>query len=280
MYKPNIVVIGHVCIDQNKTEHAAYTGWGSSVLYISEYLRTVRGLTPTVITQYGPDILPYLPPLKMVPPEPNQPETLRYENDTSVAPRIWRCHGTEFAGEPSLSPEGIAAVKAADIVIVATLLPNYSPAYVQELLSHVKPGALKVLCPQGYFRHIAADGLVVPRDFVEAPEILPNFDLIVYSEEDSPRAFELAHEWKQAIAGSVIVTQGANGASIVNRDSVTHIPTTPIPPKDITDSVGCGDVFDATVASEYFQTKDLPAAVRAAHVAAAKKLRSPAPVAR
>jgi len=275
MQTPNIVLVGHVCIDHNTTENATYTSWGSSVLYMAKYYQAQYFALPIVVSNYGPDIVPYLPALEMLPAKPNKATTLLYENDTRTLPRIWKAHNTEVADAPALTPQIINAVQQANVIIVATLLPNYSAAYVQELLSYAKPGSLKVMCPQGYFRHINDDGLVIPRDFTEAPQIVPLFDLVIYSEEDNPRAFEIAKDWQQSATDTqIIVTQGPKGASIVTKDDVIYVPTKALAPEDIVDSVGCGDIFAATVAYSFYQTKNLQEAIKLAHKAAAQKLRA------
>lgn len=272
MITPKIVLIGHVCIDHNRSEHAAYKGWGSSVLYMGQYLQRKHGVRPIVVSNYGPDMLEFLPAITMLPSEPSRPGTLVYENDSHTGTRIQRCHNLELADAPEVTPEIVAAVREADIVVVATLLANYPASYVRELLGHAKPTALKVLCPQGYFRHITDEGLVAPRDFIEALDIVPLFNLVMYSEEDHAAAFGLARNWKQFADTEIIVTQSALGASIIGKDAVLSVPTKPIPLDQIVDSVGCGDIFATTVAYAYWQNHDLQAAVKEAHRAATAKL--------
>jgi sugar/nucleoside kinase (ribokinase family) len=273
MTEPNIVIVGHVCVDDNVTEGSTYTSWGSTALYVAQYLQTTYYLVPRVVSNYGPDLMPYLPAVDMIPARPNQEKTLLYENDTRTLPRIWKAHNIDAAEAPELTPQVVAALEDADILVIATLLPNYTAAYLQSLLAHVKPPCLKVLCPQGYFRRAQPDGLVVPREFKEAPQIVSLFDLAIYSEEDHSRAFEVAKDWASvAPKTNIIVTQGENGASIVSASGVQHIPTIPIPKEKIVDSVGCGDVFDAAVAYAYYKNHDLEAAVRKAHEAAGRKL--------
>jgi len=273
MSKPNIVLIGHVCIDHNKSEHATYTGWGSSVLYMGQYYQEHSDASPVVISSFGPDMVEYLPDVITIPSTPNQTDTLIYENDSSTGKRTQKCRNLESAVPPAITPEIIDAVKRADIIVVATLLPNYSAEYLRELLGHADPVSLKVLCPQGYFRHITPEGRVEPRDFAEASGIIPSFDLVMYSEEDYPEAMELAKQWKQVSPKtSVIVTQGADGASIVETSAITQIPTHPIPLEEIVDSVGCGDTFAATVTNSYYETRDLQTAILDGHRAAAQKL--------
>lgn len=272
MQQPNVVLIGHVCIDTNTTENATYTAWGSSVLYVAQYYRKQYSLESVIITEYGPDLLPYVPDVHFLPVTPNRPQTLRYENDTRHVPRIWRCHNTEYAGPPEITPAVIRAIKAADIIVVATLLPNYSAEYIAGLMQHAPPEALKLLCPQGYFRHVATDGLVRQREFTEADAVLPLFDVVVYSEEDRADALALACAWSQKMTTQFIVTRGEKGATIVSAGETVSVPTTPLTPEQIIDSVGCGDTFAATVAYHYNQMHDIHTAVHEANRAAAAKL--------
>jgi sugar/nucleoside kinase (ribokinase family) len=230
------------------------------------------GAEPIAVTSYGSDLLPYLPKIKLLPGKPNQANTLIYENDSSTGRRTQKCYNLDSAIPPEITPEIISALATADIVVVGTLLPNYPADYLRELLSYAKGGALKVLCPQGYFRRIDPEGHVEQRDFEEALDIVPMFDLIMYSEEDYPQAFELAKSWKQTMATEVIVTQSAQGATIIGKDKDIHVPTKPIAPEDIVDSVGCGDTFAAAVTYSYYDSRDLSVAILDGHQAAAKKL--------
>jgi sugar/nucleoside kinase (ribokinase family) len=271
MGSPNIVLIGHVCIDHNKSEHASYDGWGA-ILYMSQYFQKHCDVSPIVIASYGPDMLTYLPETNLIPAEPNQPDTLVFENDTSTGKRKQRCYNLESAAPPAITDDIIDAVRHADVIIVATFLPNYSAAYLDELLGYADPDSLKVLCPQGYFRNITPDGSVEHQEFPEADSIIPKFDLVIYSEEDCPEALSVAKGWKQSFKTEIVVTQGAEGASIVGKDENVQIPTHPIPHEEIVDSVGCGDTFAATVTFSYYETRDLRTAILDGHAAAGKKL--------
>jgi pfkB family carbohydrate kinase len=277
MSQPSIVIIGHICIDDNTSENSAYTSWGSSVLYMAQYYQKQHGISPIVITSYGPDMLAYLPEVTLIPAAPNQPDTLVYQNDSRNGKRVQHCRHLLSAIPPAITAETSQAIRQADIVIVATLLPNYPAGYLREILSQTSQHSLKVLCPQGYFRHVTSQGLVQPRKFAEALDIVPLFDLVIYSEEDYPHALDLAKQWKQSLATKVIVTQSADGATIVDADNDTHIPTQPIPPEKIVDSVGCGDTFAATVAYNYHLTKNLSSAILEGHKTAGQKLLSATP---
>jgi sugar/nucleoside kinase (ribokinase family) len=272
----SVVIAGHLCIDHNRSERATYTGWGSAALYMAQVFREQYGSQVTVLANYGPDILPYLPSVTLMPDVPTEDHTLVYENDSSVAgKRVQHCYNLDAADPLELTDERKQLLASADIVVLAVLLANYDAAHVRELLASCKPSALTILCPQGYFRHVDAAGLVSPRTFAEADDIVKEFDLVVYSEEDYPDAFTAGQAWKRTAPHTqIVVTQGSKGASIVHADQIELIPTIPIPPEEIVDSVGCGDTFAAAVAKVYHETGDLPAAVAAAHQVAAHKLRT------
>jgi sugar/nucleoside kinase (ribokinase family) len=274
MPSPKVVIVGHVCIDHNKTEHAHYTNWGSGTLYMGSYARSHLELVPTIATTYGVDFAPYRSAFHLLPEKPQAAQTLVYENIIKDGVRTQYAHHTEVALPPELTAELKQLLATADIVVLATLLPNYTIEYVRQLLESVKPDCLKVCCPQGYFRDIGADDKVSPRDFPEAVELLGLFDLTVLSELDHPRATELAQEWKRAgCASTIVLTQAERGANVLTTsDELQHIPTTPVAEADIVDSVGAGDVFAMALAYDYCASRDITTAVQAAHQAARQKL--------
>jgi len=271
----NIAFVGHVCIDQNKTEQAEYTDWGSPAIYMAEYLRSQKHHTSTILTSYGPDLLPHLPDVHLLPKKPNRDRTLIYENNTRQFPRTRKVHNAESSTAPTLTAESVKVLESADIVIVAVLLPNYPRDFIEQLLQHIPSTALKVLYAQGYLCHVTADGTVVPHHFAEAPQIVPRFDITIMSEEDHPQAFRIAQDWlHNQEKGYVIVTQGEQGASIVTPSTVRSMPTTPIPESQIIDSVGCGDIFSIATACAFYESHNIEQAVRRGHQAASRKLLS------
>lgn len=270
--EPKIVLIGHVCIDHNTSEHATYTGWGSSVIYMADYLKNTCQLEPVILSSYGFDMLKYLPDIVLLPSKPSNLATLVYENDSRTGRRIQRCRNVDQAVPPVLNVPLKEAIGVADVIIVAPLLDNFTHEYVTELLDYASPQAIKVLCPQGYFRHIGEDGRVTFQDFKDLGAVASLFDLVFYSEEDHPDAFELAEQWSHNSNTQFIVTQAAAGASIVHKDKIINIPTTPIPPEQIIDSVGCGDVFAASATYSYYRSRNLSDAIKSAHNDARQKL--------
>lgn len=272
MDMPKFVLIGHVCIDHNTSEHATYKGWGSSVFYMANYLKKSFALEPVVVANYGPDMLDYAPDVTLLPVSPSKNTTLIYENDSRSGKRTQRCFNIDEATPPALDQAIQQVLHDADALIVAPLLDNYPAEYVRELLEVAKPRTIKVLCPQGYFRQVAEDGRIRFQDCAALDEIAPLFDLVFYSEEDHPRALELATAWSKQSDVRVVVTKGAAGARVFLEGRATDIPTTPIAPEKIVDSVGCGDVFAASCVYAFYQSQDITAAIQAGHLAAGHKL--------
>lgn len=270
--QPKIVLIGHVCIDHNETEHAKYVGWGSGVLYTAKYFQDKLALKPKIVTQYGPDLLPYSAEFALYPDQPPYDGTLIYENTITNGKRTQRCLNIDDSKPLQLSADEKALIGDADIVIFATLLPNYSVQYVQDLMALAPQKSLKMLCPQGYFRQVDEEGNVSPRLFSEATELLSLFDIAVYSDEDYPDALGVAREWSQSIDTKLLVTQGSKGATIVSDGHMEQIPTEAVAPDDIVDSVGCGDVFAAAMIYEFYKNDDIVLAIQAAHKVAHDKL--------
>lgn len=267
-----IGLIGHVCIDINSSEHVSYTGWGSPLMYMGHYFREQLDIDPVLIAPYGRDFQEYAKDVTLL-PEPQGDRTLIYRNHTVHDHRSQHCANTE-AAEPVALTDGLKKhVAEADIICMAPLLPNFPAEYVKDLLAFRKLGSIAVLSPQGYMRTVEPDGTVRPRDFTEAAEIIPQFNLVVLSQEDCPNALRTVQDWsRMASATKIIVTQGPDGANLVTADSIGSVPTDPIPEEQIVDSVGCGDVFTAAAMYSYHADRDLLVAIAAGNQAARAKL--------
>ncbi|HSW80239.1 MAG TPA: carbohydrate kinase family protein [Candidatus Saccharimonadales bacterium] len=273
--KPNIVIVGHIVIDHNKTEKASYVRWGSPAMFMRQYFRSNFAINPTIIASYGDDFLQFASDTILLPKQPNLEKSIVFENIYTQGPRIQYCHNEKNI-LPEITQDVIDSVSKADLLFLATLTTAYTKEYVDDLMQHANPNCLKVLSPQGYFRTIAEDGLVSTREFEEAAEIVPNFDLMIISDEDYPEADRVAHEWKHfSPKTNIIVTENARGADIILENGVQHVPTNPVTPEDAVDPTGLGDVFTAATSLKLLQSRNLEEAVKAGHVAAREKLLSP-----
>ena len=248
-------------------------------MFIADYYNRAFGLESTIISSYGPDFVPYVQPpqkIKLLPAKPNHPKTLLFRNIITPDSRQWFAENTAFADEPLVDGSMKAALESADLFIFTTILPNYSVKYVKQLFSFLPENCLTAFVCQGYLRHIGQDSKITTRDFPEAKELLPLFDLTVLSDEDHPDSKSMAHGWKKnAAVRNIVLTHGPKGASVIAAEDVLHIPTKTLADHEIIDSVGCGDIFLGSLAYNYWQQRDLAAAIKKAHEAAREKLTAP-----
>lgn len=272
MTKPTrVVLVGHVCIDVNISEGSSYTGWGSALMYMARYFaRQQPDVKPVLVSPYGRDFLPYATGLALLPSEPQAGHTLVYKNRSLNGRRTQRSEYYDTAGPVSLTDDIVNHLKQADIICLAPLLPNFSPTYVREILSHKKLGCKTCLLPQGYFRDIRADGQVEPREFREAEEIIPLFGMVIFSEDDHPDSSRSAKRW--ANLSNIVMTRGPRGAAWIKPDRVVEVPVEPVTEDRIIDSVGCGDTFSAAAMYAYYREDDMAAAIQAGNAAARAKL--------
>ncbi len=271
--KPRIVCLGHVCIDQNRTERGEYTSWGSAVLYTARHYAAASGIRPAIISTYGADFASYATQFDLLPSSPAPEKTLVFKNIVEAGVRIQYCFNHAGALPPLLTPAVTERLANTDILLIEPLLANYPVDYINEVLSATGASCLKVLCPQGYFRDVNDDGMIEQREFVEAEALLPLFDLVICSEHDLSGRLEAAMAWQRlAPKTHIVVTKGAAGAELITANGRQPKPTKPIPTETVVDSVGSGDTFAAAVAFELFRTGDIHAAIDAGHQAAAQKL--------
>lgn len=271
-----IALAGQVCIDRNDVEGRLYTSWGSPVLYMADYYQRAHGITPAVLAPHGPDFTEYASGFSLHPEGPTAEQTLVYENTLIDGVRTQQCKNADRELLLPVDEEIKRLVSNADIMFLAPLTPAYHPDYVEELLAPAHDGRLSVLLPQGYLREIGADSSVNVREFEESSEIIPNFNLLILSEEDVEGAVGLAQEWRKKHPGTnIVVTKGPDGASIVETGEEIPVPTTPVNLDQALDTIGCGDTFSATVAYYFMKDpSDLLGAVHRANLAARLKLLS------
>ncbi len=269
----NILIIGHVCIDENTSEKVSYKNWGSPLMYMAKYLQTQPDTEVTLLAPYGEDFLGYLRGIHMA-NKPMPTPTLLYRNESTGAGRMQSTENSQLAGPVEITNQLAGVLSAADILILAPLLQNYKYSYVKNLFEYLSRDCVTVLSPQGYLRKVDSDGQISYQKFSDAHKIVPLFDMVVASNEDMPDAANELTAWSQlAKTTNIIMTEGEKGASIIKNGKLTQVTTNAVPSNQIIDSVGCGDIFTAATAYNYFQTRDLLSAVRSGNEAAGKRLR-------
>lgn len=272
--KPSVVLIGDVCIDHNSIEGREYKSWGSGTLYMGVYCAQRLGVQPTVVTSYGPDFATFAPPeVRLLPTKPTATRTMLNQNIVTLGRRTQYSHYAEETRLPVIDAMLETSLRTADIIVVTVLTPTFTPAYLERLLALVPQEAVKILCPQGYFRDIQADGSYKPRPFYEADELLPLFDMVSLSIEDYPAVMSAATAWSNVTPQTpIIITEAERGAVIVHAGQRTEVPTSPIALPNIVDPTGAGDVFAMSAALDFATNRDIVRAVRAGHNETRSKL--------
>ncbi len=266
------VVFGHICIDKNVSEGKSYTAAGGPAVFITKVLSKF-GCPTTTVAPYGNDFLPYAKNLILYPKESANDNTLRYENVSRNNLRTQKALYRPAHFNIEITEALAAQIRQSDIIFVAPLLPNINPEYIKRINKRAKKEALLVLLAQGYFRDFDSQNNVLIRDFLEADDVLPFFNIVAVSERDHPQMKQLAKKWVRSNGNAaIVITLAERGALIVSSRGEKHIPTIPVPLDKIIDSVGCGDIFSAGLAYYYKKSRVLEEAVIAANKLARQHL--------
>lgn len=99
-------------------------------------------------------------------------------------------------------------------------------------------------------------------------EYLPNIDLFFISGKEEQ--FEQFKRWSMKYETLFVATLGAKG-SIAFKNGECYI-TEAVPVKEVVDTTGCGDAYQGAFIASYIVKKDIPKAMEAGSIAAAKTL--------
>lgn len=268
-----IVILGNICLDHNEGK-VSYTAAGGPATFMSDFFNKTKDVNSTVISSYGKDFLPYKKELNLYPLIPNVAKTIVYENIEKNGKRSQKCHFYKDNPPPRINPDIKRALKAADILFITPLIPNFSFDYLRKVTEEANKNCIKILLPQGYFRKFSGNGDVLFREFKEAENILPLVDILILSLEDYPNMEMLSLQWVKKYGITILITKAGKGASIINKNGVIQVPTVSIPENEIVDSVGAGDIFSASFGYFYFGNRDYDKSVKMANKTAREKLLS------
>jgi len=270
----NITILGHVCIDQNQSENTTYTSAGGSAIFIDKIYSFYSDWHTTIITPYGSDFIPYAKDLRLLPKAPSEEKTAVYQNSSNASGRMQKAFNRPTAFNVKITNEIKHVLGVSDIIIVAPLFPNIHGSDLHEFLDAVPAGALKVLHPQGYFRHFDTQNRVIPRSFKEWSDIVSLFDIITVSRSDKPEITKDIQRWIHTYPIlQVVMTMADEGATLFTSDTMKHVPTVPIPHEKIVDSVGSGDIFTAALVYRYKYTNNMIDAISYANRVASECLK-------
>jgi bifunctional ADP-heptose synthase (sugar kinase/adenylyltransferase) len=115
------------------------------------------------------------------------------------------------------------------------------------------PNSLVGVTPQGWMRQWDERGLVSPKPWCEADQILPRVDVLVYSEEDVACDEDLIQHYAK-LARIAVVTRGPRGATVYWDGRPRDFPAFRAAAE--LDPTGAGDVFAAAFLVRLKETDD------------------------
>lgn len=135
----------------------------------------------------------------------------------------------------------------------------------KEIASAIDPHALIAIAPQGWMRQWDETGLVRPRAWSEARDILPHAGVLVMSAEDLGNNRQHLDDYI-ALTPIVVLTRGKQGCTVYS-DGNKLCDVAALPAREI-DPTGAGDVFTAAFLIRLSETNDPCAAAGFAAAAA------------
>ena len=264
------LLIGDLCIDHNKSNGESYIGPGGSVYFAANIFYNF-GISPTIVSSYGTDFKKiWLEDFDIFPSLPNHDKTLVFRNiyqkGYSRKQFVLNSNNAKLIDLVSLPSDILNKCR---IVFVAPLLNHYRVEYFL-ILNQISMGKLKVLLPQGMFRSEDSYGLVKCANWKNAQNVIKNFDIVVYSKEDTENPDSLGEYWS-SFGPIVVVTKDSEGCSIFSDRKKIDLKAFKI--DQICDSTGAGDIFASSFAFAYSKTNNIRISGNFANAAAGLSLR-------
>ncbi len=239
MFIPDYLAIGHLSLDHTP----AGTRLGGSVAYAALTARAL-GLRPAVVTAC-------------------HDESIAQEAFQSVpVVCVPSSQTTTFALEERAHGRNLRLQARAALLTDASV----PPAWTRAPIVHLAPIAREVdwalldrfegrfvgVTPQGWLRQWDDAGRITPASWPEAAEVLARATAVVLSIEDlggeESRIPPLA-----AQAAVLVVTRGAEGATVYWHGETRDVPAPRVP---VADTTGAGDIFAAAFFVRLFHTRD------------------------
>jgi len=245
------LVIGHITKDLTPDGDQP----GGSASYAALTARAL-GQRVGMVTSWGEDTYPEILEGVAVANNPSE-DCTTFENKYTPEGRVQRLEKIASNLAYYHIPE---SWRQAPIVHLAPVAQEVQPDIVRHF-----PNAHIFLTIQGWLRQWDADGIVSPADWPEARYILQQVHAAVLSEEDIQRD-QYTIDAFAAATPILVVTRGANGATLYTEGRVEHIPAVEV---EEVDPTGAGDIFGAAFFTHLTQNRDpLQAAEFATKIAA------------
>jgi len=238
MLTPDYLVLGHISRDIT----ASGTRLGGSAAYAALTAKAL-GLRAAMVTAYGQDVdLTVFDGIEIA--SLGSPHTTTFSLVENADGRRLRIRARALPIQPIQIP---AAWERTPLVHFAPIAQEIDPA----LMNHFA-GRFVGVTPQGWLRGWNALGNVLPANWPDAAVVLPRATATVLSIEDLGRD-ETRIPALTALARLLVVTRGADGATVYWREQQRHFPA---PQVAVVDTTGAGDIFAAAFFVRLYHTRD------------------------
>lgn len=239
MSAPDFVAIGHVTLDRI----GEATRPGGAALFAAVTAHRL-GLSVGLLTSHGDDFPLDLIPSKIEVVSIPAADTTRFEHRQDAGGRV--SHVRAVAGALTMAdvPDDW---RGASLTLLAPVLDELDPM-IATLFADGAVGA----AAQGWLRHTAPDGLVVPRAWRSPERLLQSVQALFLSREDIRGQEDEVVEWFQRMPVGALTADRDGALLFVNGERYEIHPRTA---REI-DPTGAGDVFAATFLIQYQRDGD------------------------
>ena len=239
MSAPDFVAIGHVTLD--RIGEATRPGGAALFAAVTAYR---LGLSVGLLTSHGEDF-----PLDLIPSRIEvvgipAADTTRFEHRQDAGGRV--SHVRAVAG-PLTMADVPDDWRGAALTLLAPVLDEVDPM-IATLFTDGAVGA----AAQGWLRHTAADGLVVPRVWRSPERLLQSVQALFLSREDIRGQEDDVVEWFERMPVGVLTADRDGALLFVNGERYEIHPRAA---REV-DPTGAGDVFAATFLVQYQRDGD------------------------
>lgn len=261
--KGSYLCIGHICMDIIEGGFCL----GGTASYVSKLTKALKYET-SIISSYGPNFL-FLKDFSNINLYNLESEhSTIFENDYSgeIRKQILHARASRISLK-SFDSFHVNKLPNYDIIHFCPIADEVDFAIIE---SAKKYNCLSFATPQGWMRKWDNNGRVTFKKIDWRK--LKALDFVIISEEDIPNLKTELPEICSVIS-KLIVTRGANGASVfLNGIEYTYpaIPTNPV------DTTGAGDTFACAFITTFHQTKNIAKAMECANKMAALSIEKPA----
>lgn len=252
MDKPNIVLVGHCCLDKVDSGFTL----GGTVSYINAILNS-RNIKPTLITAFGDDFAfkKNLEGTGSTIIIQESPKTTIFQNIYANEGRkqFLLIKGSDIEWRPDYSK-----LEPIDILMLCPIADEVNYSFIQKFKAK-----LKIATIQGWLRMKNQDNSIRSK-WIE-PKKLAGLDLVIFSTEDLPDYRKYIDEIISVVP-ILVVTNGKHGAEVYMKGIRYYFPSFEITE---TDPTGAGDSFACGLALKYYETQNIDESVIYGHAIAA-----------